>query len=910
VDGANDSNQGGRTIMQQPSVDEIEEFKVQTSNMSAQFGYSSTVVNVAIRSGTNRLHGSAYEFHRNDALDARSFFASRVEPLKRNQFGATFGGPVYIPGLYKGRDKTFFFLSYEGLRLRQGSVFVATVPTERMRMGDFSEWPSPLYDPQSTAPDAATPGGFVRARFSNNQIPLSRYNSVARYFLDPAWIPLPNRPGVVNNLQRELGTPSNNDQGTVKIDHLLTSKDSLSGRFSLTEGFFGSLGPYHGFTPVDPGANPKTVAPKNATISWTRTFSPRDLLETRATYTRGRVLFDTPNQLDRDLTTELGIQGFLPFSAEDKTYPVMSITGMTGLPRGFVLSYATNQFEYTANYTALRGRHTFKMGETYRTWAQNTYADVTAGGTFNFSGNYTNNPASPGGTGGGIADFVLGVPTSGSRFVTGNRYYQRMRNNWTYFEDTWRGTQNLTLTLGLRYELNFPTYEKNGHFSNFCPTCRSGRGGIVVPDAESVRIPNAIRVVDVMYPAYRDFVVFSDDVGFNHKYLRNPGRHSWAPRIGLAYRLPRSTVIRAGYGIYWLNLDGNRMTEVESPPFTIREGSLLNDPFIPTKTIQNLVGSGPPFLPNPDLTGHDPNATDFGYSQQWNFAIQKQLPGELAVEVAYVGSKGTRLWGSRNINAPIPGPGAFQPRRPYQDFSNVGWQEFSAYSIYHSFQLKAERRFSKGFSLLTAFTWSKNIDSNSDDSQGLNPFDPNLNRGPSSFDSPRVFTLAAIYEFPFARNDRGMKRALLGGWNLAPLVTMRDGFPFTVNATGDPTNSGIGTRANAVAGCNPKLGDPTPQLWFNTSCFTVPPGPPSYVQGNAGRNTVRGDAYKNVDVGLYKTFPLFSEQTTLQLRFEAFNLLNQHSFAFPAATIGSPGVGTIAASSPGRILQAAGKIAF
>jgi hypothetical protein len=911
VDGAANSNQNGRGIIQRPSIDEISEFRVQTSNMSAEFGYGSSVVNVSIKSGTNELHGSLYEFLRNDAMDARSFFAQSVEPLKRNQFGGTAGGPVIIPKLYNGKDKTFWFFSYEGLRLHQATNQIASVPTTQMRTGDLSQLSAAIYDPVSTRPDPAKPGAYLRTPFPNNLIPTNRIDPVAKFFLDPSWIPLPNVGGVSNNLAQEISVPTDYNQFTTKIDQHFGSSNILMGRYSQTREADGSVGPYHGFNQYDPGANPKTPTSYNSVLDWTHIFGPRDLLDARFTFSRAHTLFSTPNYGNTDYTTQLGIQGFGPGVSDIyPSYPQVSISGYTGLPQGFLLNYISNDFEYSANYTMVRGRHTFKMGETFREWQQNLTTSGQGSGSFSFTGAYTNNPQNPSQSGLALADFMLGTPASGSRYIPPGWFYQRIRSQWAYFNDDWKVTSKLTVNLGVRYEINWPTTEKNGQFATFDTSARNGRGAIVVPDQKSVSPPYLQRSVPLSWPVYSQVAVFADQVGLSPKYLRNVGYSHFAPRAGIAYQLDSKTVIRTGYGLFYVPLDGNRESEFESAPFLVRESGILNDPLLPTHTTQTLFPLGSSFSQFASIFGHDPNAANFGYSQQWNISVQRQLPGAFSFDIAYVGTKGTKLQTSRAINAPLPGPGAVQARRPFPDFGVIAWNEQSANSTYNSLQAKLERRFYKGLSLLTSFTWSRNIDDDSDDSEGYyDPYNTRFNRGPSSFDIPLNFTAGVVYELPWLQHSSGLTRALAGGWTLGSIISLHDGLPYTPAYSGDPSNTGTSSRADVVPGCDATLSSPTPQRWFNTNCFVAPPGPPVYRRGNAGRNILRGDAYKNFDISLFKNFA-FTETRRIQLRFEGFNVFNQHSFGFPNATVNSPSYGTVTTSSPGRILQVAAKFYF
>lgn len=911
IDGANDSNQNARTLIYLPSIDEIAEFREQTANMSAQYGYGSSVVNVSIKSGTNHLHGNLYEFLRNSDMDARTFFAQNVEPLKRNQFGATLGGPVVLPKIYNGKNKTFFFFAYEGLRLRQASTEIASVPTAAQRVGDFSAYPERIYDPTSTIPDPNHPGAYIRTPFAGNTIPLDRINPVAKFFLDPSWIPLPNRPGNAGNLLQEVSVPTSYDQGTAKIDQYIGSGDRLTGRISLQHAFDGSYGPYHGFNQYDPGANPKSPNSYNSELNWVHTFNPTNLLDLRFTYSRAHPLFTTPNYGTTDYTTKLGIQGFGPGVSDIyPSYPQMSIAGYTGLPQGFLLNYISNNYEYTANYSMVRGRHTFTMGESFREWQQNLTTSGQGSGSFNFTGTYTSNPANPSNTGAGLADFFLGVPASGGRYVPPGWFYQRMKNNWAYVNDNWKATKKLTVNLGIRYEINWPNTEKNSQFATFDTTARGGSGAIVVPNQKSVSPPYLQSSVRLSWPVYSQYSVYANQVGINPKYLREVAYDRLAPRIGFNYLIDPKTVISAGYGYFYVPLDGNRESEMESAPFLIRESGILNDPFLPTKTIQTLFPVGSTFSPQASIFGADPNVRTFGYSQQWNFSIQRQLANDLSVDIGYVGTTGTDLETKRGINTPLPGPGPVQPRRPFPEFGVISWDEQSANSIFHSFQAKLQKRFSHGFSLLSAFTWSKSIDNDSTDDSGyIDPYNTRRSRGVSSFDVPLNFTLSAVYNLPGFRHTNALVHTLAGGWILAGIVTLHSGLPYTPEYSGDPSNTGTGSYADVVSSCNPVLASPTPQEWFNTSCFVAPPGPPAYRRGNAGRNILRGDSYRNFDISLYKNFH-FSEASRLQIRFEGFNVFNQHSFAFPDATVNSPTYGQIFSASPGRILQVAGKFYF
>lgn len=912
VDGSDDSNENGRGILWRPGIDEIQEFKVESSNMSAKFGYGSTTTNVVIKSGTNHLHGVLYDFVRNNAFDSRTFFATKTETLKWNQFGGNVGGPVIIPKLYNGRNRTFWFFNYEGFRLRQGVTSFATVPTAAMRNGDFSQLPVQLYNPATTRPNPAVPGTYIRDPFPGNQIPMSQENPATAYFLNPSWIPLPNLPGISNNLQLQYSVPTNYNQMTAKIDENIGAKDTLSGRFSFTHEFDGSYGPYHGLDSVDPGANPKYPYPYNSDISWTHTFSPTFLMDSEITFDRANVLFNTPNLgLSQNYDTLLGLNVF-PESITGiyPSYPAMSIAGFTGLPQGFLLNYISNNYEYTANFTMVRGHHTFEFGETFRDWQQNLTTSGQGSGTFNFNGTYTSNPSSPQNTGSGIADYFLGIPYEGSRYAPPGWFYQRMKDNWLYFQDNWQATPKLTLNLGVRYEINLPATEKYGHFGTFDPNARNGQGAIVVPNAQAVKIPSSLSAVNLSYPFYSQYTIFANQAGISSKYLRKVGYLNFAPRVGLAYRLTNKMVLRAGYGIFYLPLDGNRESELEGPPFLVRETNILNDPVIPTKTVYDLFPAGSSFSQFATVYAQSPNATNFGYSQEWNLSVQRQFPAHMIAQVGYVGSEGTNLQTIYPLNTPLPGPGAIQARRPFPDFGYIQWNQQSVSSIYNSLQASLIRHFARGVSLSAAYTWSHCIDYDSTDASGTyDPFNLAMNRGSCDFDIPQRFSLSVVYQEPWFQHSNLLMRGALAGWQVSSIVSFQNGYPFTPFVTTDTSNTGLGSRADVVAGCNSQLSNPTPQEWFNTACFVSPPGPPIYRFGNAGRNILRGDGYQDADLGIYKNFRL-GESRSLQLRFEGFNVFNWHSFALPNATVGTPGYGQITSASPGRQIQMAAKLYF
>jgi len=592
----------------------------------------------------------------------------------------------------------------------------------------------------------------------------------------------------------------------------------------------------------------------------------------------------------------------------------MNIPGFTGMPRGFVLNYISKQVELSANYTVIRGRHTFRMGNQYRHYDAFGATSGNGSGSFNFNGDYTSNPVSAGGSGSPLADFYLGIPASADRQIPTPGFTRLITNNGAYLNDDWKVSSKLTLILGIRFEYNTPVYSPRDQLSGFDPNARNGRGAILLANQAAIDPPFSDSAVPNGIAAYKSLFVFAKDTGVSEKYLRDMNFFRltyWLPRVGLAYRLNNKTVVRSAYGMYTTPYDMNKGLSL-GVPWSVSERENLNQRYDSVKTIQTLLPAGSAYALIPGIGATNLlEDKDLGYVQQWNIAVQRELPGRFSFDVAYVGTKGTRLQrGYGNPNTPRPGPGPIQPRRPWPDFGNIGANENSASSIYHALQTRVERRFHLGLSLLGSFTWAKSID---DDSSATNivydQYNRRRDRGQSDFNLPRVFTLGLVYELPWMRTAKGIQQTVLGGWTVGAIATLQDGFPYTPLFNGDPANAATPSRADVVAGCNPVPSNPTPQRWINTNCFVAPPGAPDYRLGNAGRNILRGDSFRNMDLSLYKGFS-FSERKILQLRFEGFNALNQHSFQFPNATVNSSIYGTVTGSSPGRILQVAAKFNF
>lgn len=912
VDGGSVVNNFGRTATVSPNPDEITEFRVTSSNFSAEYGYGSNVISVSTRSGTNGLHGTLWEFLRNKDFDARNFFAATAEPRKRNQFGAAAGGPVIIPKVYNGKDRTFWFFNYEGQRERLGRTIIASVPTARMRAGDLGELPSRIYDPMTTRPDASAPGGFVRDPFPNNVIPGGRLDQgVGQRFLE--WIPLPNAPGFANNYRYTTSEINDYNHYSFRGDHRLTEKDLLTFRGSFqSNNFPNSTGPYgpNVKPPYELGTNPKQGAGSSYVFGWTRNISPSTLSDTRVAFAR------ISNQIQNkavipggtDWTTASGIQGFGPGVSDIyPSLPQLSYTGFTGLPSngGFGLADFGNNWEYATNFTFIRGKHSIKTGYAHRRWQQNLTTWGQGAGTFSYTGEYTVNPAARAGTGSGLADYLLSIPFSAGRYVPLGWFYEQMRNHWLYVQDDIKVTRKLTVNLGLRYELNFPTQEKNGSLASFDPSGRGGKGAIIVESEEALQKGVALHsAAKLSLSTYRPLIQTAAERGIREDSLRVLFKKSFAPRIGMAYQITDKTVVRGGYGIFYIQLDGNRESEFISPPFIVRESGILNQlnaSGVPQRTTQTIL-AGAQFSPRPNLFAHSPYDGNFGYTQEWNFFLQRALPGHFVIDAGYVGNRGVHLQQTRPLNTPLPGPGAVDPRRPFPEFNTISFSEQSGYSTYHAFQTKVERRFSAGLSTSLAYTRSKLIDLNTGNSStGFNPYNLRADRGLADYDSPNIFSGSIVYELPFLRHaQQRWLRSTVAGWAITSIITASNGYPFTPSWSGDTGNRGGGSRPDRT--CSGALDNPTRERWFDTSCFATPTANGPFSIGNSGRNILRGPRIFIWDFGAYKDF-LFAERKRLQFRSEFFNFTNTTNFGLPAATINAGTPGVITSAGPARIIQ-------
>ena len=865
LDGVDNTNSATNQYVFRPSIDMIEEFKVQSSTYSAEFGRGGGgQINVVTKSGANQFHGDAFEFLRNSALDAKNFFDApgKIPGFKRNQFGATAGGPIV-------RDKTFFFGSYEGLQLRQGITRAAAVPPPALIAGDFSSLLTGsnrvlIRDPQTGQP------------FLNNAIPPNRIDRIGRAVAQS--FPQPNSSDPVRNFVSSPSQPQKFNQFSARIDHRFSDKSSLFGRYSFnqdqqTEVFDALIGTLStnlpGFGRVD---GQRT---QNVSLTHTYLFSSHFINELRLGYNRLRQS-RLPEDTAKDGVGQLGITGLV---SEPRLFgfPAFRVTGFdsigdsTQLPQG----RADNTFHFVDSVSYVAGTHTMRAGVDLKFYQSNLFNPSNSRGDFRFTGLYS---------GSGLADLLLGLPSQTIRAIGNADRTRRLNSYGFYFQDDWKVTARLTLNLGLRYEFNPPVYEKHDRISNFDPVT----GSIVIAGQNGVG---------------------------NTVYHANT--NNLAPRFGFAWQPfgGARTVIRGGYGIYYdLLLISNDIGGIFfNPPSRLTQmfnGSLANPISLANPFPTNL--GAPPSLA-PTGVQYDLHTA---YLQQFSFGVQREIANDLVADVSYVGMKGTRLLLTRNINQAIPGPGSLASRRPYPTYANINFREASGSSIYHSLQTRLEKRFAGSLYFLASYTWAKSIDnssgipaSNGSSNSPQNSYNLQAERGLSDFDVRHRFVLSYSYDLPFGAGKRWMSQGpaakIFGDFQLAGIIVAQSGRPFSPVLSRDVSGTGqLQDRPNVIG--NPMLDHPDPAMWFNTAAFTIPA---SSTFGNAGRDVLIGPGLVNQDFSLIKYLRL-GEARKLEIRAELFNVWNHPNFSLPNATADSAQFGKIFAAGFSRQIQFGAKFYF
>jgi hypothetical protein len=856
LDGAYNGDPKLNGISVTSPVDAIREFEVATSTYDTSFGRNAGgQINVVTRSGGNQLHGTVYEFFRNGAMDEKNYFAPSDQPApkyQRNQFGATLGGPIK-------KNRTFFFADYEGTRLAAGETLVTNVPTALERVGNFSKSAAPAIDPLSGKP---IPGGILPS-----------------YYLNPiglaiaALYPLPNRNAAGANFVSSPSQFDNQNHFDVRVDHMLTHADSLFFRYSfVNDRFFDPFGGV-GYSAVPNYGLTIPSRSQNTSLGETHTFTPSLINEVRIGFNRVSNGDYQQNQ-GTSVNHAVGLAE-LSTNPRDWGLSLISVNGYSPLGDEYTSPEhgTTNTYQIGDNATWSHGRHLVKFGFDSRLLQQNAYRDVQSRGFINFTGFLLGNA---------LEELLLGAPTESGGATMNNPEHLRTHSLDFFVHDTWRLRPDLTVTLGLRYEYNSPGVDATNRANVYDPS-----KGTLVPVGAN---------------------------GFPRSGY-NSDLNNFAPQIGLAWSPGGhgNTVIRAAYGIHY-----------DQSSLAIGEGLYFSAPYYnlnvyyPIQSLYNLSLSNP--FPSNFPYPYPASATAFErglrtpYIQQWNFGIQRQLGKSRVAEIAYVGSKGTRLIDSRDINQahPSTNPNNLRPN-PY--FSDVDIVESQGNSVYHSLQAKLEQRLSKGLSALASYTYAKSIDDASgfftttgDPNFPQNSYNLSAERGRSDFDIRQRLTLSYAYDLPIATGHRW-----LGGWQSFGVLTFQTGAPFTVvllsnndNSNTGFSNLGYGANNRPDIVGNPHIANPSAQEWFNTSAFAVAP---YGTFGNAGRNILDGPGLATVNVSIVKNTRA-TERLKVQFRAEFFNLLNRTNFNLPDNFVGSSTFGQITSAQDPRRTQLALKFLF
>ena len=911
LDGANITEaQLGGTIIQ-PSVDALQEFRVEGANMSAEYGHTPTLVNATLKSGSNHFSGDAYWYLRNNAMDARNFFFipppginQRNEPLHRNQVGGILGGPIK-------RDKTFFFVDFESTQLSKAQNFNSVVGSSAQRLGNFSGLKA-IKDPLTGNP------------FDKNMIPFGRISDQAKFFLkympDANFVSgVTNRAILTNALTQSL------NKADIKMDHQIGSKDHLMGRYTIADNDESDPNPYPAI-----GAFPLHSRGQNAIIALTHIFSPKWVNEARVAYYRSYFYFGGAKQ-GEDIDAEAGIVGFsgVPLTG----FPQIAISGysnFTGSPSDSrPKQNRLRAWEYGDNMTYTTGKHNVKFGYELKHNTNTFIAGNLSVGTFTFLGTYT---------GDAFADFLLGFPDNVQRSYFRNLWGNYANFHSMYIQDDYRIRSNLTLNIGLRYEIN-PFYSAvHGQTSGY----DFQNGKLVIPSNFSL---TAQPQTSILYPLFKDRIELTNDLGLPES-IRPTTYKDFAPRVGFAWKPTGSDrwVVRSGYGIFYAFPDGNLLNNTENVvPFNGTQiVTNTRPPAIPQLTFQDFFQGQPIVSANPNPgkpcsfgfvanSCSTPNIVSAPthlrstYSQQWNFSIQRQLASGITLDVAYVGNRTNRVEQTILRNDPDPGQGAIQSRRPYPQWGTLNSGEWGGKQHFNSLQVKLQSREWKGASFLTSYTYASCIDNGSGEQGTIGAYLLGRNSGPCDFDLRHNLGFSYTYSLPvgrgkaFGANLPRAVDAVVGGWNVAGITTVHSGLPFTPAISGDIANTGAGAQRPQVIGTPIVLKDPT--CWFyisvNSACTALDPSgtnafavPAQYTYGNGGRNILRADNLIQWDFTARKRFQ-FTESKALEFRAEFFNLFNHPVFLAPSTNINvASGAQVGATLNAARTIEMALKVFF
>jgi Carboxypeptidase regulatory-like domain len=971
IDGVGSRNMTFGGFALQPTPDATKEFRIQTNVYDAAFGETAgSTINLLTKSGTNQVHGSVYEFVRNDKFDAVNYFAPNKPEYRRNQFGFSLGGPVR-------KDKVFWFGNYEALREIQGSSIASEVPVGAEKTGNFSSLltgntanlcgsggPSALnfdtgqlFQPATESLLVCPPGSGLAGSTILVGKPVPG-NVIAS--LDPAGAravaayPQPNRAGNPNYVDEE-SLVRNDTEIDARVDYIFRVRDQFFGRYLFGQST--SINPALGSSPF-PGFGIRTYyRGQNQALGWTHTFTPNLLNVATFGFQRNWLQSNceacprAPGYME-----SFGIKNLVPVIPQSEGFPLFELNNFPAIgdSNNQPLTSPDMEEKYGSTLMWTHGHHSVAVGADIQFWqVLDMYTDGYAHGQLAYNGQYSGLAGEiPGVVGvSDLADLLQGYPDSATRQVGLLPFYQVGGGFWNFFgQDDLKITENFSVNIGLRWEYRRPSTDKNYNLLTFVPTGAkfSGPGnGILVtpsPNAQNNAFCTSsfysyLHTSDgrclIASAAQRTALGFT---GRTQQSLLFPDYLDYAPRIGLSWR-PLSSdklIVHAGYGIFY-----------DLPNFNQMHFGVIDPVHSPTGTYITAFGDPPPLTNGaptnvenvfnepgiPPLTQQDIGLFISPHSktprvQEWSVGFESQLSTNWSLGLDYVGNSATRL-GDLHIfgNQPEPGLGALQPRRPYPDLGPFLYSSFDAISNYNSFQTKLTKRFSRGLTLLASYTFQKTLDDNEGDEgfvAGAGNFAPqddnNLkaNYGPSAFNAAQRFVVSYAYQLPLGSgmpflNRGGVVNHIVGGWQFSGIVSLQSGFPFSALSPVDYSNTGsLNPFPDRV--CNGNGGPKTIDKWFNTNCFTTTflsqalnSGHPRF--GDSGRNILIGPGLRNADLALLKNDQI-TQRIGLEFRAELFNAFNTPSFGAPGSTVGTPTYGVLTSSGDSREVQLAMKLLF
>ena len=860
LDGINSSANLLAATSMRPIADAVTEVQVQTGSTSAEYGsYLGVHINVVTKSGTNAPHGSLSEFVQDETLDNRGYFENRANPKNprhRDQFGAQMDGPMFLPKLYDGHNKTFFMGAYEGIRANALSAGFASVPSNLMRQGNFSEITTPIRNPLTGQP------------FPGNIIPTAQISPIARKLLE--YYPSANLGGTTSNVQSNSESRDEIDQVLARVDQNIGNKIRLYGRYNWYDSYTRNLGIVTATGTSQPRVN------KNTLFSYTHTLSANLFNDFRVGY--HRLDFNTYNPFLEGGASGVGAGLGIPGFDGDVKYsnpglPSINISNFSGLGGAGTNWYQFDTTFQLSNVLAYnRGAHNVRTGFDLRRLATGRRAANDPRGRFDFTGDIT---------GYSVADFMLGLPRT---VITPTDQLQGHVGGWRngfFINDNWQASGNFTLSLGLRYELNTPVQTYAGY--------------------ASMLDTDGLTIIPSSFPAQ----------GFQ---FTEPNYKDIAPRLGATYRLSPKTVVRAGFGIYYNPNQMNSFTFLTNNPPLAPVSTFTSDPANPTLSFDRPMGVAA--VVTPDMispTRNLPNAR----KDQWSFDVQRELFAGTALDLEYIGSNTSRLDRSFFSNTPQPGPGAVDPRRPTSKFRSIRIIQNDLIADYDAVSVILRRRMSHGLQADVHYTWSRTRDMSTHSNGGgqtMDNYDIWADYGPANWDVPHRFVASYIYDVPFLKTSSNpVLKYVVAGWQVAGVSTIQSGTPVNVTTSGDRANIGIsGLQRPNLVGAVPELNcqpnTTTLELinCYDASAFALQP---QFTFGNTPRNVLRGPKFAATDLSLMKNIPV-GGTAQLQIRAEIFNAFNTVNYNNPGSTFGAASFGRISSAGSMRQVQLGARLSF